>query len=956
MTSEGSRDMSTRRLLLSAALFVPLAIAGSLAGSPAQAEDAAAAPDADADAGSRRAPGVPAEAAPPPPPRLPRVRPDILARPSLEWDQLLDPRGLATRTPDAWCPSPDADFRAWLEEREALARRSGTPKTLGIAAPRLNVRDGVVVIEDDGTLTRRDRPPDVSGASVLFEPDGAGYSHRPVPLAWDGDIGDQIFSDRRNWHSEPIDLTALALDFGGETRARVWITSAFGIHFEEPSAPGSPQLLLRDALADRSPRVAPLQQGGSLAGRNAFVRESADRLVVTWQVTDGPLDVDVQSTLFADGRILFSYASLAEIRHGAPLVVTGNDAWWADLRAVAAATDPPGEVTDVSSPTSLAIDQVALRVAQVADSELVHVEVEMEAAPPADTDGQITFALELRAEEGGPVLQATYAAWADGAWRYRSAPVEWDGAVARFSFLLSESGLGPSTLHATAWTGRNWAWKDTTLAEGALPAAPPQPLMRDFTDEIGVAQGGPLIEAFTLPELLPGRVRDVVAEEMGDPRYDGLAIYQTFRTDIVFYAGAYSTVGNAGADGIGSGSSTEPEAPALLHMNAIRYGWNSWDAGKITVLNHEFGHHWLYFFRIDEGAGPERPLNPGGGHPAGWVHAPAAAPIVGPDDASCMGGSTWTDNGDGTFTSPPGFVSNGYSWHELYLMGLAEVGEVEAAGDWWYLRDSDPALPGAYWPPGDTTVTATRVPVTLDQLVAAEGPRVPAAPDSRRDFVVPMVLVTRPGEARPEDVAEVARTCEIWRPAFEAATLERATLTCDRVGRRAPNAVIVEPASDITIEIGTSLEVLGRGTDPDRDAVTLTWDFDGVAPAADGPGRHAVRFDTLGTYTLRLDATDTTGDSDETPATRTITVTCATPDELDGLRVAREAGGIRLTWAPPATPVDESLALASSTPGGAFVEAAAGSVAGDVGLALAPEPGLRFYRVRGRNLPDCVGP
>ena len=34
-----------------------------------------------------------------------------------------------------------------------------------------------------------------------------------------------------------------------------------------------------------------------------------------------------------------------------------------------------------------------------------------------------------------------------------------------------------------------------------------------------------------------------------------LAIYQTFLTDISFYAGAYSTVGNAGADGIGTGSS-----------------------------------------------------------------------------------------------------------------------------------------------------------------------------------------------------------------------------------------------------------------------------------------------------------------------------------------------------------------------------------------------------------------
>ena len=94
-------------------------------------------------------------------------------------------------------------------------------------------------------------------------------------------------------------------------------------------------------------------------------------------------------------------------------------------------------------------------------------------------------------------------------------------------------------------------------------------------------------------------------------------------------------------------------------------------------------------------------LNPGGGHPASWVYTPAAQVLFGPDDASCMGGSTWTDHGDGTFTSAPVFSSRGFAWHELYLMGLADPSEV---ADWYYIRNPDPELPDAYWPGDDVTV------------------------------------------------------------------------------------------------------------------------------------------------------------------------------------------------------------------------------------------------------------
>jgi hypothetical protein len=565
----------------------------------------------------------------------------------------------------------------------------------------------------------------------------------------------------------------------------------------------------------------------------------------------------------------------------------------------------------------------------------------------------MTYALQFLDDPAGDVLSTVFYAWEDGAWTYLSGPAEWVGGAIRLTFLRTDLPFASDGLAVRVWSGRNWEWRDYAEMAGTLPA-PAAPLMRDFSHEIDPGRGGPLMEAFTLPELLPYQVHAAVAAATDDPRLDGLAIYQTFRTDIVFFAGAYSTVGNAGADGIGAGTSAEPESPALLHMNQIRYGWNSWDEGKITVLNHEYGHHWLYFFAIDEGGTIGYPLNPGRGHPAGWVHAPAAVPVLRADDASCMGGSTWTDHADGTFTSAPAFVSHGYAWHELYLMGLADPLEVD---DWWYLKNADPPLPAAYWPPADMTVTAERVPVVIDQVIAAEGPRVPAHPDTRSSFVVPLVLVTRPGEETRADVDEVHHTCEVWRAAFRQATIGRGEVTCDRLGNRPPEATILVPGADVQVPEGTTLSFVGEGRDPDLDAVTLTWSFDGLAPDASGPGPHPITFGARGRYDVRLRAVDATGLEDLIPAEVTIRVTCAPPPALDALRVRREGpDALQLTWTDAVPRSDEAFVVASGVPSGGFVETASTWASGRLGLTVPLPVAWEFYRVRGRNLPDCVGP
>lgn len=91
---------------------------------------------------------------------------------------------------------------------------------------------------------------------------------------------------------------------------------------------------------------------------------------------------------------------------------------------------------------------------------------------------------------------------------------------------------------------------------------------------------GPIEESFTLGILNPDVVwhRVFTAFGLDTTKIDGVAIYQNFYTDIILYAGAYSTGGNPGVDGIVVGTrsaSARLRSPALLHMNAIRYRYNA---------------------------------------------------------------------------------------------------------------------------------------------------------------------------------------------------------------------------------------------------------------------------------------------------------------------------------------------------------------------------------------------
>src|SRR5207244_1167251 len=129
---------------------------------------------------------------------------------------------------------------------------------------------------------------------------------------------------------------------------------------------------------------------------------------------------------------------------------------------------------------------------------------------------------------------------------------------------------------------------------------------------------------------------------------------------------------------------------------------------------------------LDENGIRTNVLNPKTAHPAQYVDTRAAFSVYTQSDASVMGGATFTDNQNGTFSTPPAAFAWSYSWLDLYLMGLAAPEEVPP---FFYLTNSSPILGLEYNPPANQNYSATRKDVTLTNVVNAMGARKPAFPN-----------------------------------------------------------------------------------------------------------------------------------------------------------------------------------------------------------------------------------
>jgi len=202
----------------------------------------------------------------------------------------------------------------------------------------------------------------------------------------------------------------------------------------------------------------------------------------------------------------------------------------------------------------------------------------------------------------------------------------------------------------------------------------------------------------------------------------------------------------------------------------------------MSQIGHEMGHRWAAFVSAKVG---NETIQLGPTHWDMGLQARVPFPYVRPTEASIMGGGVWQDNFDGTYTQLDDnyyVPATGYSYLDLYLMGLISPAEVP---NFFMLRHLQPAGTDANGRPikdanGHPIFKADRTKVTIQDVIAAEGPRTPDVNHSQRQFNTGMVIVVQHG-MKPSSrlIEETEGIRDQWIKFFSITTGRRATMTAN---------------------------------------------------------------------------------------------------------------------------------------------------------------------------------
>lgn len=254
--------------------------------------------------------------------------------------------------------------------------------------------------------------------------------------------------------------------------------------------------------------------------------------------------------------------------------------------------------------------------------------------------------------------------------------------------------------------------------------------------------------------------------------------------DLGFFAAFYSPMANdvygIGYDDVVAAEvfdTSTNQLDGFIFMNYYGLWAASPEVGRY-VFGQEFMHRWGSFVNIDkEGLDENALLGRDTAHWSYFLQTPN----------SPMEGNVWTDNGDGTWTTDNAGAST-YSDLDLYLMGFVgpeDVGEqtllavdpavASAAG---IEAGSTPEYLDRYTGGGaNVTLAGTPVTFTVDDIIAAEGERVPSVADSPKSFRMAFLVLVLSEDRFDDDViAEIDGIRQKWEADWEEDVLHLADL------------------------------------------------------------------------------------------------------------------------------------------------------------------------------------
>ena len=657
------------------------------------------------------------------------------------------------------------------------------------ARPADSVRppDKVTVTADDRILVELgEMPPanhfDLNGRTLVFTPDGhGGYSRAVGSLAWESDTGAEIEDGAL------VELASFGFDFAGRrwhsfhASHRGLLTFGEPLRFEYGSGSGS-RFDTMDEIARKVievPTISPLYKptiGGW--GATMHVAHGPDRVVVTWITSEREFWVHgeppdppsrFQAALGADGSVTFSYADVS-LGDGITGLFSAEGVTRGDL--IGSVVDP----VDSELPGHLDLLEAAVYESNTEAAILVYTTREPIPTPP---DGTV-YSYRLHFDTDQPWWPRVDWSEVDYTWlidvrpdglRYGtgvlgSAQSDADNQIALLVDIRDVEGIPASVVADAAEFNDGFVQGNITspglidlpdLSSRTIDLSQPDRRFTDRHDEVFHYAGIPDTAAIAC------RVIDILGDS-----FDLFVFHSEFRVDSPEASTPWSAYGaNVDVTGTGERGNGSPPCGAIrLQGHWVLPVWmhsefvfdaspdhrenTGYDRG-LSLFAHEFTHVWTANASYLRNGEPE-PLH-GSACNCHWrrnLHAPAAFPWyeAGPGAHSIMGGRYWRDNGDGTLTPLERHSGGGHSWLDLYMMGLAEASEVP---DMFILRNFRPVREGDSRGPH----TGEKEVVSIEQVVAAEGPREPGPAQAQKDFNAGFVYLLEPGRSPTPELLDL---------------------------------------------------------------------------------------------------------------------------------------------------------------------------------------------------------
>jgi hypothetical protein len=711
---------------------------------------------------------------------------------------------------------------------------------LGTSIGKISTNGELIVLElNEGVLGSANLF-DLAGRTLRFTPSEAGYRVQNLPLRWDADFGSQLQDADTALHDFSFPFSGKKWDsfsVGINGSIRFGPPQPVPGEFAGPAArQGGVSIGRFDQLAEAASRLIntvpaicvflkPRMSG------SRYMKSFPDHVVITWDLTEPWGNIQdftwtkttnrFQAALWQDGTIEMSYDQLAAkdaVVGLYPLVENGSEETLANLKGK----------EDSSRPAHLNLKNVKLTAV-----DHLFLKATFETRGAVLQEGNAALAgIEYRLYFGGKEAEHERRA---PMWVIRGfAPPARSGIASRYvafgpgvsrSVSVKENTISIEGILPSALRGVD---RIPIYVEVIGPGSRDVPVdeipahtvklngLRNPEMDLSSAkqQDGPLpivYESFhylALPN--PRDLTCTVINALGD-NFDFLAYYSDFRVDNQ-EAGTPSTGprgGNVSGIGVeqrglesycskgrfqwqfvqpvyvGSNQMQEwpPEGAPVGNDHDITFYEHQLSErssdGKIprydyalSQIGHEMGHRWMATATAKV---KDEAIQLGPTHWARGLQAPAVFPYQRPVEASAMGGGVWQDNLDGTYTQLDDdyyVPATGWSHLDLYLMGLISAKEVP---DFFILKNFTGVGKDAN---GHAILKADRTKITIQDVIAAEGPRSPDVDHAQKKFNTGFVLVVEHGHKPSQELIERANGIrEAWIDYWATTTGHRSSMT-----------------------------------------------------------------------------------------------------------------------------------------------------------------------------------